>query len=63
VTGVILAHQGGWDEILMVLGPVIVIVALLRLAKQRVERRGSGTPDATSMAAPGDDRGTRSTRG
>jgi len=33
-----LAHQGGWDEILLVLGPMLVIVVLLRLAKHRVER-------------------------
>lgn len=33
-----LAHQGGWDEILLVLGPILVIVGLLRLAKRRVER-------------------------
>ncbi len=31
-----LAHQGGWDEILLVLGPILVIVGLLRLAKRRV---------------------------
>ncbi|MEX0848062.1 MAG: hypothetical protein WD023_09815 [Ilumatobacteraceae bacterium] len=33
-----LAHQGGWDEILLVIGPVLVIVGLLRLAKKRVDR-------------------------
>jgi len=32
---VVLAHQGGWDEMLMVLGPIIVIVLLLRLARNR----------------------------
>jgi hypothetical protein len=34
----VLAHQGGWDEILLVLGPILVIAGLLRLAKQRVDR-------------------------
>ena len=34
----LLAHQGGWDEILLVLGPILVIAALLRQAKGRVER-------------------------
>ena len=34
----VLAHQGGWDEMLMVLGPILVIVLLLRLAKKRAER-------------------------
>ncbi len=31
-----LAHQGGWDEILLVIGPILVVIALLRLAKRRV---------------------------
>ncbi len=34
----LLAHQGGWDEILLVLGPILVIVGLLKLAKNRVDR-------------------------
>ena len=33
-----LAHQGGWDEVLLVLGPILIIVSLLRVAKNRVER-------------------------
>ena len=31
-----IAHQGGWDEILLVLGPIAVIVGLLMLARKRV---------------------------
>jgi len=31
-----LAHQGGWDEILLVLGPIAVIIGLLVLARKRV---------------------------
>ena len=31
-----LAHQGGWDEVLLVLGPMAVIAGLLFLAKKRV---------------------------
>ena len=34
----LLAHQGGWDEILLVLGPIVIIIGLLRLAKSRVDR-------------------------
>ncbi|MFZ9481280.1 MAG: hypothetical protein ACO3AV_00180 [Ilumatobacteraceae bacterium] len=34
----LVAHQGGWDEILLVLGPIAVIALLLRLAKRRVMR-------------------------
>jgi hypothetical protein len=44
---VVFAHQGGWDEMLMVLGPILVIVLLLRLAKKRAERAApADTPDA-----------------
>lgn len=31
-----IAHQGGWDEILLVLGPIAVIVGLLMVARRRV---------------------------
>ena len=34
----ILAHQGGWDEMLLVAGPIIVVVALLRMAERRARR-------------------------
>ena len=30
-----LAHQGGWDEILLIVGPILVVVGLLRLLKKR----------------------------
>ena len=33
-----LAHQGGWDEVLLIIGPMLIVVGLLRLAKRRVER-------------------------
>jgi hypothetical protein len=42
----VLAHQGGWDEMLMVLAPIVVIVFLLRVAKRRGERLG---PDAGAV--------------
>jgi hypothetical protein len=32
-----IAHQGGWDEMLLVLGPIAVIIGLLLLARKRVE--------------------------
>lgn len=34
----VLAHQGGWDEILLVAGPIVVIVGLLMLARKRVDK-------------------------
>ena len=45
---VVLAHQGGWDEILLIVGPMAVVVLLLRLAKRRVDRATS------SMTPPPD---------
>jgi hypothetical protein len=33
-----LAHQGGWDEVLLIVVPMLAVAALLRLAKRRVER-------------------------
>lgn len=33
----VLAHQGGWDEALLVLVPVAVFVALLRMANRRAK--------------------------
>lgn len=46
----LLAHQGGWDEILLVLGPILIIVGLLRLAKARVERGKGRTPNGNSVS-------------
>jgi hypothetical protein len=31
----VLAHQGGWDEILMVLAPIAVFAGLLYVANKR----------------------------
>lgn len=38
MTPLVLAHQGGWDEMLLVLGPIVAIVLLLRLARNRAEQ-------------------------
>ena len=43
----VLAHQGGWDEMLLVAGPIVVIVALLALAKRRVD---AAAADAAAVA-------------
>ncbi|CAN5578163.1 hypothetical protein BH23ACT3_BH23ACT3_14270 [soil metagenome] len=40
----ILAHQGGWDEILLVLTPIVVIALMLRLVKRRVD--ATAAPDS-----------------
>lgn len=36
------AHQGGWDEILFVLAPLILFAVLLLVARRRVDRMESG---------------------
>ncbi|MDH4363777.1 MAG: hypothetical protein OEY70_06820 [Acidimicrobiia bacterium] len=35
----ILAHQGGWDEMLMVVGPLALVGGALWLANRRVTRQ------------------------
>lgn len=35
-----IGHQGGWDEILYVAGPVILIAGLLWIAHRRANRLG-----------------------
>ena len=63
---VLLAHQGGWDEMLMVAIPILLIVLLLRLAKRRVDARqaqqtGGDQAGERSMSAPSErNRPTRS---
>ena len=33
----LIAHQGGWDEILLVAGPILIIATLLVVVKRRVD--------------------------
>ena len=51
------AHQGGWDEILLVVGPLAVIGFLLWLANRRVAAQvaaaEAGENPATSTGEPG----------
>ncbi len=48
-TAVVLAHQGGWDEILLVLTPIALFAGLLWLANRRanaeVRRRAATEPE------------------
>lgn len=39
----VLAHQGGWDEVLFVLAPLLIFAALLALARRRID------PDETNL--------------
>ena len=47
-TSVVLAHQGGWDEMLFVLVPLVVFVTLqwLNRRKTRQQNDKSGGPPA-----------------
>lgn len=49
----VLAHQGGWDEILWVLVPIAIMVWLLRVASQRVRRAGKKTSEPSDVGAEG----------
>jgi cyanate permease len=51
----LLAHQGGWDEILLVVGPLAVVAGLLWVANKRVtaqlaetEAEGNGGVEGSS---------------
>ncbi len=48
----VLAHQGGWDEILLVLVPIVVVAWLLWLAKRRVSRAAATEAPASPPAGP-----------
>ena len=48
----VLAHQGGWDEVLLVLVPVAVVGWLLWLAKRRVNRAAGTVPGEEPAAEP-----------
>jgi hypothetical protein len=49
----ILAHQGGWDEILWVMLPIGAMVWLLRVASQRVRQAGKKTSESGDVGAEG----------
>ena len=50
----VIAHQGGWDEILLVLGPIAVIIGLLMLARKRVDatEKKPAANDSTAASSP-----------
>lgn len=57
----VLAHQGGWDEILFVLLPIGLFAGLLALANKRAAREqaardaAEGSPSDDGDHPPGDD--------
>ena len=40
----VVAHQGGWDEILLVVAPVVLLAALLWLANRRADQSAGPDP-------------------
>ena len=57
----VLAHQGGWDEILLVLTPIALFAGLLWLANSRADKQvrqrqsPDGPTDGDDGTATGDD--------
>jgi uncharacterized membrane protein YraQ (UPF0718 family) len=51
VVAALLAHEGGWDEALLIGGPIVAIAGLLMLAKKRVDAAAADmTNDSTDSA-------------
>jgi hypothetical protein len=50
VIAAILAHQGGWDEMLMVAGPIGIFAYILRRANRRAEEAANATADTSDGA-------------
>jgi hypothetical protein len=58
----VLAHQGGWDEILLVLAPLSLFALLLYVANRRAERLVEQRR-AERGDEPGDQQGDEPERG
>jgi hypothetical protein len=52
----VLAHQGGWDEILLVVAPMVIVGGLLWIAKRRVDRAAAATQSSDALDASADRR-------
>ncbi len=50
----LLAHQGGWDEILLVAGPLAVFAGALMLANKRANQKLAEQADAGDTAGSPD---------
>jgi hypothetical protein len=48
----LLAHQGGWDEILLVAAPMAFVGWLLWVAKKRMNRAAPPTAESTPGVEP-----------
>jgi hypothetical protein len=52
----LLAHQGGWDEMLFVAVPIVIFGSLLAIANRRASRIGQQQP-RNGEGSPGDEPG------
>jgi hypothetical protein len=52
----VIAHQGGWDELLLVVAPMVAVGALLWLAKRRVDRAAAAGQSSDPLDAGADGR-------
>jgi hypothetical protein len=50
--GTLTAHQGGWDEILMVIAPILLFAGLLYSANRRAKRMSGRNDDCGAGASP-----------
>jgi hypothetical protein len=48
----VIAHQGGWDEALLIGTPILAIVGLLWLAKRRVDAAHAVSHEPSPDAGP-----------
>ncbi|MDA2960793.1 MAG: hypothetical protein O3A61_00585 [Actinomycetota bacterium] len=54
----VLAHQGGWDELLLIAVPIAVVIGLLAIVKRRVERAAiaaNAAPESSISSNSGTD--------
>ena len=49
----ILAHQGGWDEILIIIGPIAAIVGIVALVRRRLRSEAEQHTEAEAAPASG----------
>lgn len=54
MTALVLAHQGGWDELLFVLVPISLFAGLLALANKRAAQAQAEREGHTDDAADDD---------
>ncbi len=54
---VVLAHQGGWDEALLVAGPLLVFAGVVWSAKRRAVKQASLQPESTDSEMPASEDG------